>query len=72
MGNDTFLYLRITETDGKTNWSIKLSLAQKYETSKSVTNICESPGQSSSNKVERYSSNEDKNKDLTFLKIERK
>lgn len=49
MGTDTFQYLRITETAGKTNWSIKWSLAQKYETSKSVTNICESPGQSSPN-----------------------
>lgn len=68
MGTDTFQYLRITETDGQTNWSIKWSLAQKYETSKSVTNICESPGQSSSNKVERYSSNEEKKKIYVSLK----
>lgn len=51
LGTHTLQYWRTAETDGETNWFIKLSLAQKYKTSKRVMNICESPGQSSSNKV---------------------
>lgn len=72
MDTDALYYLRITETDGKTSWSIKLSLAQKYETSKRIANIHESPRPSSSNEVKRYPSNGEKPHDLSFFKKEYK